>query len=111
MTVKDLEQQLPLVCIQENYDNKDVTAIYTSICLSDVLANAEDNAVLVTIQAHKNTVAVGSVKESPAIIICNDRPVPDDMIAAASLERIALFTTSMNQYTVSGKIYLLLNGK
>lgn len=111
MTVKDLEQLLPLKCIQNTYENKEITVVYTSDLLSDVLANADDNALLVTIQAHKNTVAVGSLKGSPAIIICNDRPVPDDMIQAAASEKIAVFTTSLNQYTVSGRLFDALNIK
>ena len=111
MTVKDLEQLLPLKCVQSVYENKEVTVVYTSDLLSDVLANADDNSLLVTIQAHKNTVAVASLKGSPAIIVCNDRPIPDDMIAAASSEKIAVFTTGLNQYTVSGKLFTALNRK
>jgi serine kinase of HPr protein (carbohydrate metabolism regulator) len=111
MTVKEMESILQLKCIQNKFDDKDITEVYTSDLLSDVLANATDNSVLVTIQAHKNTVAVGSLKGSPAIIICNDRPVPDDMIEAAASEHIALFTTTLNQYTISGKLFLALNRK
>ncbi|MFA6938514.1 MAG: hypothetical protein WCQ67_09805 [Treponema sp.] len=111
MTLKEMEKELALTCIQSEYEDKEVTVVYTSDLLSDVLANADDNALLVTIQAHKNTVAVGSLKGSPAIIICNDRPVPDDMISAAASEKIAVYTTQENQYTVSGKLYTLLNGK
>src|SRR5574344_751128 len=111
MTVKEMESILQLKCIQNKFDDKDITEVYTSDLLSDVLANATDNSVLVTIQAHKNTVAVGSLKGSPAIIICNDRPVPDDMIAAAASEKIAVFTTELNQYTVSGKLFTALAAK
>ena len=109
MTVKELEQLLPLKCVQNNFENKEVTIVYTSDLLSDVLANADDNALLVTIQAHKNTVAVASLKASPAIIVCNDRPVPDDMIEAAASEKIAVYTTALNQYTVSGRLFDALN--
>lgn len=111
MTVNEMGSLLQLKCIQDKFDDKQITQVYTSDLLSDVLANAEDNALLVTIQAHKNTVAVASLKGSPAIIICNDRPVPDDMIEAAETEHIALFTTGLNQYTVSGKLYSALCGR
>ena len=86
-----------------------VRAVYTSDLLSDVMGNADDEAVLVTIQAHKNTVAVATLKDSPAIIICNDRAIPDDMIAAVQAEGISLFGTRDNQFTVSGKLYALLH--
>jgi hypothetical protein len=108
MTVNEMAQRLGLSCVQQKYEDVPVTDVYTSDLLSDVLANAGDKAVLVTIQAHKNTVAVGSVKESPAIIVCNDRPISPDMIPAAESEGIAVFTTDKNQFTVSGMLYNLL---
>lgn len=108
MTVNEMAQRLGLSCVQQKYDDVSVSGVYTSDLLSDVLANASDKAVLVTIQAHKNTVAVASVKESPAIIVCNDRPIPPDMIPAAESEGIAVFTTDKNQFTVSGMLYTLL---
>lgn len=110
MTVKELESLLPLTCVQNKFEDEQITKVYTSDLLSDVLANADDNSVLVTIQAHKNTVAVASLKGSPAIIVCNDRPIPDDMIEAATSEKIAVYTTNLNQYTVSGKIFMALCG-
>jgi serine kinase of HPr protein (carbohydrate metabolism regulator) len=72
------------------------------------MANALENGVLITIQAHKNTVAVGTLKDLNAVIICNNRTIPDDMIKAAREEGIALFVTAENQFTVSGKLYPVL---
>jgi hypothetical protein len=56
-----------------------VTAGYTSDLLSDVMANAVEDAALITIQAHKNTIAVASLAGISAVIVCNGRVVPDDM--------------------------------
>jgi hypothetical protein len=86
-----------------------VTGAYTSDLLSDVMGNAKDEVVLITIQAHKNTVAVATLKDSPAIIVCNNRPIQDDMIGAVQAEGISLFVTAENQFTVSGKLYAALN--
>jgi hypothetical protein len=86
----------------------EIRAGYTSDLLSDVMANAAEDSVLVTIQAHKNTVAVASISGMRAIVICNDRPVPDDMLAAAAGERIAVLVTGANQFTVSHRIALAL---
>ncbi|MCM1321335.1 MAG: serine kinase [Bacteroides sp.] len=110
MKTGDLVQKLNLSVVQDLYENKEISAAYTSDLLSDAMGNAPDECVLITIQAHKNTVAVASLKDSPCIIICNSRPVPDDMIEAAKEERIGIFTASENQFTVSGKLYNLLIG-
>lgn len=108
MQISDLPKLLQLNIIQQDYDDKEVKSIYTSDLLSDVMGNAEDESILVTIQAHKNTVAVATLKDSKAIIICNNRPIPEDMIEAAQQEHIALFSTSLNQFLISGQLYKLL---
>jgi len=108
MTIADIASALSLSSIFLADKNKRVSQAYTSDLLSDVMGNAKDEAVLITIQAHKNTVAVATLKDSPAIIICNDRPIPNDMIDAVKTEGISLFVTRENQFTVSGKLYALL---
>jgi len=85
-----------------------VIAAYTGDLLSDVMGNAPDDSVLITIQAHKNTVAVATLAGIQAIVICNGRAVPDDMKEAAEKERVTIFTTKENQFEVSVKISQLL---
>jgi hypothetical protein len=82
-----------------------VLGCYTSDLLSDVMAHAKEGYILVTIQAHKNTVAVASLLGLKAIVVCNSRPVPDDMVVAAKEEGIAILRTALNQYRVSGRLY------
>jgi hypothetical protein len=108
MTIENIAATLSLSPVFIADKSKTVSAAYTSDLLSDVMGNADDEAVLITIQAHKNTVAVATLKDSPAIIICNDRPIPDDMIDAVKTEGISLFVTCENQFTVSGKLFALL---
>jgi serine kinase of HPr protein (carbohydrate metabolism regulator) len=74
------------------------------------MAHAQRGNVLVTIQAHLNTVAVAAHTEVPAIIICNNRPVPEDMIESAREENIALFSTPQDQFSISGILYRFLYG-
>ena len=108
MKLSDLIAAMSFEVILAGDDSKELSGCYTGDLRSDVMGNAGDGDLLVTIQAHRNTVAVATLKDCPAIIICNDRPVPDDMIKAAESENIALLRTKENQYTVSGKIYNLL---
>lgn len=105
MKTSEIASFLGAKSLQETFTDQEIAGIYTSDLLSDAIANAEDHGVLVTIQAHKNTVAVGTLKDLAAIVICNNRPVPEDMIEAARAEGIAIFLTEESQYTVSGKFY------
>jgi hypothetical protein len=87
---------------------KQISGGYTSDLLSDVMAHAKTGDALVTIQAHKNTVAVASLMGAPAIIICNNRPIPEDMIEAAASEDIAILKTALSQFEVSGRLWSAL---
>ena len=109
MKTSELETFLGATCMQDTYEDRQIAGVCTSDLLSDAMANAVEGGILVTIQAHKNTVAVGTLKDLVAIVICSNRPVPDDMIEAAREEKIAIFLTAENQYTVSGKLYKQLN--
>jgi len=108
MRTSEICSLIGATCVQDRFEDRDITGGYTSDLLSDAMANAVENGILITIQAHKNTVAVGTLKDLAAVIICNNRPIPDDMIHAAREEGIALFVTPENQFTVSGKLYPVL---
>ena len=100
MKIDELRQQLGFTVIS-GCENCDIRQAYTSDLLSDVMGNAPDDSVLITIQAHKNTVAVAGLAGIKAVILCNGRKAPEDMIPAAQKEGIALLGTSMNQFEAS----------
>ena len=108
MTIREAAQALGAEIVQDEFEDTDLSGAYTSDLLSDVMANAKDGGALITIQAHKNTVAVATLVNISVIIICNSRPITDDMLEAAKDEGIAILLTKENQYTVSGKLYALL---
>ncbi len=105
MTIKELGERMGFETVQGDFEDVPLAGGYTSDLLSDVMAKSEKGQALITIQAHKNTVAVASLVGLPAIILCNARPVPQDMIEAARDEGIALFRTDRTQFQVSGLLY------
>lgn len=109
MKTSEIESFLGAVCIQDSFTDREIAGAYTTDLLSDAMANAVDDGILITIQAHKNTVAVGTLKDLTAIVICNSRPIPEDMIISARAEGIAIFVTQESQYVVSGKFYQKLS--
>ena len=78
-----------------------VSRAYTSDLLSDVMGHCGDESVLVTIQNHLNTIAVCTLVGIEAIVICHDRPVPDDMKAAAEREEVAIVVSPLSQFAAS----------
>jgi len=110
MKTTDLPSILSCVPLYEGFEARDILGGYTSDLLSDVMSKAKEGYVLITIQAHKNTVAVASMMGICAVVLCNDRPVPDEMVEAAKGEGIPLFRTSETQFESSGRLYAALRG-
>jgi hypothetical protein len=110
MRISDIQGIEGMTCLQEEYEDVSVKGGYTSDLLSDVMAHAEEGSVLITIQAHKNTVAVSSLAGVVGIIVCNNRPVEETMIDAALQEGIAIFQTKENQFQATCRIAQRFSG-
>lgn len=107
MTLGDIVKKLKLKTVVEKNLDHVIRNVYTGDLLSDVMANGEEGSVFVTIQAHKNSIAVATLKDFPAIIICNGREIPEDMAAAGEEECVGIFQTDMDAFHVSGCLYNL----
>ena len=105
MTIREAAQLLGAEILHEDFDNDELSGVYTSDLLSDVMANGRNSSVLITIQAHLNTIAVAYDAGISLVIVCNSRSVPEDMLNAARRERIALFKCRECQFTVSGMLF------
>jgi hypothetical protein len=108
MTIREAAAALKCEVVQDKFEDGKLTGAYTSDLLSDVMANAKSGGALITIQAHKNTIAVATLASIAVIIVCNSRPIPDDMIESARDEGIAILRTTESQFVVSGRLYALL---
>jgi hypothetical protein len=107
MTLREIAADLGLELLSGSMDTE-ISGGYTSDLLSDVMAHADEGCALITIQAHTNTVAVASHADLPAIIVCNERPVSEDMLAAAVENRITICRTTLTQFQASGKLFARL---
>jgi hypothetical protein len=100
MTTAEIAELINAKTVVDN-DKADISAAYTSDLLSDVMGHCKDESVLITIQNHLNTIAVCTLVGVEAIVICHNRPVPDDMLEAAKREGVAILTTPMSQFEAS----------
>lgn len=101
MTVKELIERTHSRAVCIPHPEAAIAAGYTSDLLSDVVANCPEESALITLQAHANTVAAATLVGITAIMITGGREIPEDMIAAAKNEGIAIISTSMNQFDAS----------
>ena len=110
MNVKEIAEALKI----EVYSGSDgtineVTGGYTSDLLSDVMGNADAGKIWITIQTHKNSVAVASLKDISAIILVNGFKQEEDAATQSNEEKIPILGTSDGAFEISGKLYKLLN--
>jgi predicted transcriptional regulator len=87
---------------------KEITGGYSSDLLSDVMGNAEEGQVWITLQTHKNIMAVASLKEVSAIVLVKNLQPEDDVREISNEEGIPILGTAMDAFTVAGKIYAML---
>jgi len=109
INMHDLSKKLGYTIVVMGNKEVMITGGYTGDLLSDVMGHGQEGEILITIQAHKNTIAVASLLGLSGIIICNNRDISDDMKIAAKEHAITLFATSDTQYKASVTLASLLS--
>lgn len=87
---------------------REITGGYTSDLLSDVIGNAREGNVWITLQNHQNIVAVASLKELAAVIIVKGFDAGDETVHRSNEENIPVLSTTEDTFTVTGRLYELL---
>ena len=110
MKVKELVEKLNLQVLSgaEGLD-RDIEGCYVSDLLSDVMGNAEMGNVWVTLQTHKNVMAIASLKELACVVLVKGQTASEDTLEQSNEEGIPFLSTTMQTYETVGKIYQLLN--
>ena len=80
---------------------------YSSDLLSDVMGNAHEEGLWVTLQTHNNIVAVAVLRSLAGIILVNNRQPDEDTLNKANEEGIPILQTSLSTFAVIGKLYEL----
>jgi hypothetical protein len=72
------------------------------------MGKATEGDVWITMQTHRNIIAVASLKELAAILIVNGgRPEPET-VATATTEGVILLGTKDRSFAACGKLYKLM---
>jgi hypothetical protein len=85
----------------------DVRRGYVSDLMSDVIANAQEGDLWITLQVHVNIIAVASMKSLSGVILINKREPEESTLEKAVSEDIPLFISSLPAFEVVGKLYQL----
>jgi len=84
---------------------------YASDLLSDVIADAPEGCLWLTVQRHMNILAVAQLKKAAGLVITGGHAPDPQLVDKARLEGIFLATTKRNSFQAAGTLYELLKTK
>lgn len=110
MKVSELIKSLDLKVLsgQSGLENE-IKGAYISDLLSDVIGNATDGMIWITIQTHVNVIAVASLKELSAIILPREMMPETDTVFRSNEENIPVLGTNKSTFEIAGLLHQLLN--
>lgn len=82
-----------------------VTGAYSSDLLSDVMANAREGNIWLTIQTHPNIIAVASIANLSAVAITGGKKPDEETLNKAKEEKVVILTTRYNSFEAAGRLY------
>ncbi len=104
MKLQELANRLELKPLTRVFD-RDVTGVYISDMVSDVIANAKAGDLLVTAQSHANVIAAANLVDTSAVVITQDKALPDDVVKMAEKAEIGVFGTALTRWQMATRLY------
>lgn len=109
MKVLDIIDSLGLELISgKSGVSKEITGAYVSDLLSDVMGNSKEGQVWITLQTHKNVMAIASLKDLAAVILVKGFMPDEDMAIQSNQEGVPVLRTTENTFDIVGKLHELL---
>ena len=112
MKVQEMQESLNLeMTAGEKGLDREISGGYCGDLLSDVMANSSAGQVWLTIQSHKNTMAIAVLKELAAIILVNGHKPDEETKAKADEEGFPILLSSLSAFELVCKLHNIGIGK
>ncbi|MDD2292994.1 MAG: serine kinase [Bacteroidales bacterium] len=110
MTVKEVVEKMGLkVFSGEKGLDREVLGGYTSDLLSDVMGHAKEGEIWVSLQTHKNIMAVAGLKDLAAIVLVKGLQPEEDTVTVSNEEGLPILGTDEQCFEFTGKLYALIH--
>ena len=108
MKLNDIAEKLDLELLNPGAGlDVDIKKAFCGDMLSEVMGNAREGAIWITIQVHENALAIAMLKNFAAIIFSSSRKPEAEVIEKATEEEIRLFSSGKTSYQLSGELFQL----
>lgn len=104
MTTKELEELgfIPATPCEE----RQITGGFCGDLLSWAMGRAEEGQVWFTVMGNLNTVAVASLADVAAVVLCHGCALAEDARLRAGQQGVALYTTDLPEFEAAARFYL-----
>ena len=110
MIVNDLVNKLGLKVFNKNADlNLEIKGGFVGDLLSHVMGNSDEGQVWITVQTHKNVLAIASLNDLSAIILIDNLKPDPKMLESAEEEGIPVLGSDKTAFELGGMLFELLN--
>ena len=106
MTTHDIIKEIGLKLLSES-EAREIDGVFVSDMISDVMAGAKSGNLWLTIQTHKSIIPAANLVDVSAIIITGNKEVPQETTDLATKYKIAIFSTELPTFELTGKLYSL----
>ncbi len=89
------------------WEDADVSGVYVSDMVSDIITGAQSGNMLVTLQTHKNLIAAANLVDVGMVVFAHDKVPPDDVIELADRAGVPLFTSADHTWAYCVKLFEL----
>jgi len=103
MQISELKEKLNLELINELHEHE-ITGVFLSDMVSDIISGAKAGNLLVTVQIHKNLIAAANLVDVSGIIITQGKKPDDEVKEMADRTKIPLFSVTENGWEVAKKL-------
>jgi predicted transcriptional regulator len=109
MNVKEVAEMLNLQVLSGAGGlDREVSGAYVSDLLSDVMGRAKQGEIWITLQTHKNVIAISSLKDLAGVILVRGLYPDENAADQSNLEGIPVLQTDLATFEIAGKLYKLL---
>jgi len=106
MKLSEIARKLELKAVgQPDLESKDITGVYVSDMVSDIIANAKAGNLLVTIQIHNNVIAAANLVDIAAIVVTQGKLPSEDVVTMSEKASIPILSTDLNRWQIVTKLY------
>ena len=101
MTLSELSKTLELTPLTHGLEDKTVSGCYIGDLLSWVMGRAQSGDVWITIMNNINIVAVATLTDCAAILLCENVSLSPEITAKAEKEGVAVFSSEKTAFELA----------